>query len=158
MNVAVSPIDRRAGEDAAGFGGAPFLGGDDLEDQRHREARLFLKHPLQQLQLFAQGRVRSAQALDLAHRVQHRCVIASAEATADLRQRAQRQRLGEIHRHLTRLHHGRRAARRENVGAADAVVAGDQLLDVLDLDPLGFARADQIADRRLRRLDAERRR
>ena len=65
--------------------------------------------------------------------------------------------LGEEHRHLTRLDDGGGAARGENVGARDAVVARDQLLDVLDLHPFGLVRADEVADGRFRRLDRQRR-
>ena len=91
-------------------------------------------------------RVALQQRLDLAHRVQHGGVVASAEAPADFRQRAHGQRLGEKHRHLPRLDDDGGAARGQNVGARDAVVARDKLLDVLDLDPLGLVRADQVAD------------
>jgi hypothetical protein len=47
---------------------------------------LFLKLPLQRLDLFGQRGVFRHQCLDLAHGMQDRGVIASAEAAADLRQ------------------------------------------------------------------------
>src|ERR1700677_1271101 len=84
-------------------------------------------------------------------------MIASAEAAADLRQRTQGQRLRQIHRHLTRLDHDRGAPRGQDVRARDAVMTRDELLYVLDLDPLRLAGADEIADRDLRGVDRERR-
>jgi hypothetical protein len=48
--------------------------------------RLFLKLALQRFDLFGQRRVLGDQCLDFANRVQHRGVVASAEAAADLRQ------------------------------------------------------------------------
>ena len=56
-----------------------------------------------------------------------------------------RQGLGQIHRHLPRAHHVGGAARRQQVGAADIVLARHHPLDVLDLDALGLLRADQVA-------------
>ena len=56
-----------------------------------------------------------------------------------------RQRLGQIHRHLPRAHHIGGAARRQQVGAADVVLARHDALDVLDLDALGLLRTDQVA-------------
>ena len=90
---------------------------------------------------------RADQSLDLAHGMQHRRVVAAAEAPADLRQRARRQRFGEEHGDLARAHHIRRPPGGEDVGLADVVMAGDELLDVLDLDPFRLARAHQILDR-----------
>ena len=48
--------------------------------------RLFLKLALQRFDLFGQSRVLGDECLDFANRVQHRGVVASAEAAADLRQ------------------------------------------------------------------------
>src|ERR1044072_7573475 len=58
--------------------------------------RLLLQQPLQELDLFGEHVVVVDQALDLAHRVQHRGVVAPAEAAADLGQRTQRQGLCQI--------------------------------------------------------------
>ena len=115
------------------------------------------QHALQKLDLFGQGRVLGGERVDLAHRMQHGRVVAPAEAPADLGQRAQRQRLRKIHGDLARAHDIGGAARGQDVGAADVEMGRDQLLDVLDLDPLRLMRADQIPDRELGRLDAERR-
>src|SRR5215213_4139678 len=73
-------------------------------------------------------------------------MIAPAEASTDLRQGSQCQRLGEIHRDLARPHHVRGATRRQEVGAADVVLACYGALDVLDLDARGFLRPDEITD------------
>src|SRR6516165_64731 len=67
-----------------------------------RRARSLLQLPFQQFDLFGQGGIGAHEILDLAHGVQHRRMVATAEAPPDLRQRAQRQRLGEIHGHLPR--------------------------------------------------------
>ena len=45
---------------------------------------LFLQLPLQRLDLLGQRSIPGHQGLDLAHRVQHRGVVASAEPAADL--------------------------------------------------------------------------
>src|SRR3954469_3754764 len=66
------------------------------------EASSVLQLPLQNLDFLGQRRVIAHEVLDLAHRMQDGGVIASAEAAPDLRQRTQRQRLGEIHGHLAR--------------------------------------------------------
>jgi hypothetical protein len=47
------------------------------------------------------------------------------------------------------------AALGQDVGAGYVVARGDELLDVLDLDPLGLAVAHQVPDRRLGGLDAD---
>jgi hypothetical protein len=47
---------------------------------------LFLQLPLQRLDLFGQRGIPGHQCLDLAHGVQHRGVVASAEPAADLGQ------------------------------------------------------------------------
>ena len=96
------------------------------------------------------------QVLDLAHGVQHRGVVAAAEAPSDLRQRAQRQRLGEIHRHLPRAHDVGGAPRRQQVGAAHIVLPRHHALDVLDLDALGLLRADQVAHLALGHFERDR--
>ena len=74
-------------------------------------------------------------------------MVTAAEPPANFRQRTQGEDLGEEHRHLARLDDRGGAPRGEDVGARDAVVAGDQLLDVFDLHPLGLVRAalDQLA-------------
>jgi len=58
--------------------------------------RLVLQLPLQGLDLLGERVVGADQVLDLAYRVQDGGVIAAAEPTPDLRQRAQRQGLGEM--------------------------------------------------------------
>src|SRR2546430_2837349 len=112
-----------------GFGGLPG-GGPALQIGGGRAARLplspfvlssgradpadsslFLQLPLQQLDLFGQRGVGIPEIFDLAHGVQHGRVITSAGTSPDLRQRTQRERLGEIHRHLPRTHHICRAPR-----------------------------------------------
>ena len=84
--------------------------------------------------------------LDFAHRVEHRGVVAPAEAPADFRQRPQRHGLGEIHRDLARADHVGGPAGRQKVAPADVITARDDPLDVLDLDLALVERADQVAD------------
>src|SRR5262245_44777000 len=74
-------------------------------------ASLFLQLPLKKLDFLRKGHVVADQALDLAHRVQDRRVIASAETPADLRERSQGEGLREIHRDLSRPHDIRGASR-----------------------------------------------
>src|ERR1051325_7765455 len=66
---------------------------------------LFLKLALQDLDFVGQHGVVADQAFDLAHRMQHGGVVAAAEPPADLRQRVEGERLGEVHRHLPGPHH-----------------------------------------------------
>ena len=108
------------------------------------------------LDLLGERGVVADQALDLAHRVQHRGVVAAAEAPPDLGQRAQRQRLCQIHRDLARAHHIGGAARGQEIGAADIVLPRDDALDVLDLDALRLLRADQVAHRALGHVHGDR--
>src|SRR5215469_12031830 len=110
-------------------------------DRRH----LFLQLPLQQIDFFRQRRVGVDEVFDLSHRMQNRGVVASAEAAADLRQRTQRERLGEVHRHLPWTHDVCRAPRGQKVGAAHVILASDHPLDVLDFDALRVLRTDQVA-------------
>src|SRR5215472_6658098 len=72
-------------------------------------------------------------------------MIATAETSTDLRERPQRQRLREIHRHLPWAHHIGRAPRRQKVRAADIVLPRHYPLNVFDFDPLRFLRTDQVA-------------
>jgi hypothetical protein len=53
---------------------------------RGDDAWLLLQLPLQRFDLFGQGDILGDQRLDLAHGVQHRGVVASAEAAADFGQ------------------------------------------------------------------------
>ena len=62
---------------------------------------------------------------------------------------------GQEHRHLTRLDHSGGAPRGKDVGARDAVMARDELLDILDLDPFELVRADKIADGGFGRFDRQ---
>ncbi len=55
------------------------------EDSPRGKAQLLLQLPLQDLDFLGQRHVVADQALDLAHRVQHRGVVAAAEAPADFR-------------------------------------------------------------------------
>src|SRR5271169_6269135 len=153
MDVAVGAIGGPAVENAAGLGGAPFRRTHDLEDEVHRRRHLLLQHALEQFEFLTQGGVGGTEALDLAHRVQHGGVITSAEAAADLRQRTHRERLRQVHSDLARLDYDRGAPRGQDVLARDAVMTRNELLYVLDLDPLRLARADEIADRDLRGND-----
>src|SRR5262249_27763363 len=77
---------------------------------------LFLQLPFQQIDFFRQRRVGVDEVFDLSHRMQNRGVVASAEAAADLRQRTQRERLGEVHRHLPWPHGVCRAPRGQKGG------------------------------------------
>ena len=83
-------------------------------------------------------------------------MVAPAKAAANLRQRPQRQGFREIHRDLTRTDHIGGAARGQEVAAADIILARDDPLDLLDLDPLGLLRADQIADFAFRHFERHR--
>src|SRR6476660_6601963 len=112
---------------------------------RSRRRHLLLQLAFQQIDFFRQRRVGVHEILDLSHRMQNRGVVASAEAAADLRQRAQRKRLGEIHRHLPWTHDVCRAPRGQKVGAAHVVLARDHPLDIFDFDALGVLRTDQVA-------------
>src|SRR5712691_10883765 len=115
-----------------------------------------LQLPLEQLDLLGQRAVGIDQVFDLAHGVQHGGVVAAAEAPADLRQRAQRQRLRQIHRDLARAHDVGGAPGRQEVGAAHIVLPGDHPLNVLDLDAFGLLRADQIPHLALGHLERDR--
>src|SRR6516165_819701 len=68
-------------------------------------ARSVLKLPLEALDLLRECGVVAGKRFDLAHRVQHGGVGPAAEPATDFGQRAQRQDLGEVHRHLPRPHH-----------------------------------------------------
>src|SRR5215813_7329454 len=116
----------------------------------------FLQLPFQGFDLLGQGRIAADEVLDLAHGVQDRGVVASAEAAADLRQRPQGQCLRQVHGDLPRADHIGGAARRQKIAAADVVVARDHALDVLDLDPLGLLRPDQVADLALGEVHGDR--
>src|SRR5919107_4571434 len=94
-------------------------------------ARSLLQHALQELDLVRERMVVVELLLDLAHGVEDRGVVPPAEAAADLRQRAQGQHLGEVHRDLPRPDHGGGAPLGEDVGAGDVVARRYELLDVL---------------------------
>src|SRR5882724_640796 len=72
--------------------------------RRERAVRrsLALQLPLEGFHLLGECDILGHQGLDLAHGVQDRGVVASAEPAADFRQRAQGQGFGQIHRHLAR--------------------------------------------------------
>src|SRR6516162_8905208 len=70
-----------------------------------RAARSVLKLPLEALDFLGECGVVAGKRFDLAHRVQHGGVVPAAEPATDFGQRAQRQDLGEVHRHLPRPHH-----------------------------------------------------
>src|SRR5689334_3985715 len=112
---------------------------------------------LEFLDLVLEAGVAAEFALDFADRVQHRGVIASAEAAADLRQAALRELLGQIHADLARPHHRAVTALREDVAFRDAVVARDDAQDVLDLDPAGLDALDQVTDGGVDHVDSDRR-
>jgi hypothetical protein len=78
--------------------------------------------------------VAGAQLLDLADGVDHRRVVAPAEAAADVGQRLGRQLLRQIHRDLARPGDFAGAAGRGHLGLADAVMLGDLGLDLVDRD------------------------
>src|SRR5579872_5815121 len=59
-----------------------------------------LKLAFERLDFLCKRVVIADERLDLAHRMKNGGVVAPAETAADLGQRAQRQDLGEIHRHL----------------------------------------------------------
>src|SRR5882757_7198580 len=133
-------------------GGAVFARVERMEPQvfpaihgSSASERSLLQLPLQDLDFVGQHGVIAHQSFDLADRMQHGGVVTSAKPAADLGQRTQGQRLSQIHRHLPRPDHVGGAARRQQVGAADIVLARDDALNVLDLDALGFLRTDQVA-------------
>ena len=98
-----------------------------------------------------------AQLLDLLDRVDHRRVVAPAEAAADVGQRLGRQLLRQIHRHLARTGDFAGAPRRGHLGLADAVMLGDLGLDFVDRDaPLVGAKhvGEHFLDERRRRSAA----
>ena len=105
--------------------------------------RLFLKLALDHLDLFGERPVIADQTFDLADGVQDGGVVTPAEAPPDLRQRAQGQGLGKIHRDLARAHHIGGAPRGKEIAAADIVAARDDPLDFVDLDlaPCGRIRS-----------------
>src|SRR5712671_7522366 len=106
---------------------------------------LLLQLAFQYLDFGGEGVVYSYQRFDLAHRVQNGCVVSSTKATTDFRQRAQRQGLGKIHCYLTWAHNVGGAPRRQQVAAADVVVASDDALNLLDPHPLKLHGTYQIA-------------
>src|SRR3984885_10680287 len=77
------------------------------------------------------GGVYSDQVLVLADRVQDGGMVSPSEPAADLGERAQRQGLGQIHGDLPRTYHVGGPPRRQQVAAADIVVARDDALDFL---------------------------
>src|SRR5690606_4973518 len=64
-----------------------------------------LQHAPEKFDILGHLRVGPLQFLDLAHRMDDRRVVASAEAPADLGQAARGERFREIHRHLPRPRH-----------------------------------------------------
>ena len=70
-----------------------------------------LQHPLEQFDIILQAEIGTDGGLDLAHGMQDSRMVTPAEPAADFGQGAQGQDLGQIHRHLARLHHTGRAAR-----------------------------------------------
>lgn len=64
-------------------------GSADLFPQAHFRTGLFLQLALERLDLFGERDILGHQRFDLAHGMQHRGVVASAEPPADLGQRAQ---------------------------------------------------------------------
>ena len=91
--------------------------------------------PRQQADVGVELGVARAQLLDLADGVDHRRVVAAAEAAADVGQRLGRQLLRQIHRHLARPGDFAGAAGRGHLGLADPVMLGDLGLDLVDRNP-----------------------
>src|SRR5205085_7014015 len=79
-------------------------------------------------------RILRAQFLDLADCVDHRRMVASAEAAADLGQRARGELLREVHGDLAWPRNFPRTPRRGHLGLADPVMLGDAGLDLVDRD------------------------
>src|SRR5262245_40782643 len=94
--------------------------------------------PLQLLDLILEPGIITHLLVDLAYRVQHRRVIAVAEATADLRQRPGREVLGQIHTDLPRPHHRAVATLGEYVLFGHGEMPRHDAQDVLDLDAPRF--------------------
>src|SRR3990167_7327288 len=108
----------------------------------------------QHVQLLVQFAVFLPVAADLAHRMQHRGVVAPAEQLADLGQALLRHLLGQVHRDLARLGDAGRALLAVHVGDLDLVEVGHRLLDVLHAD-LPVLDAQQIFQRLARQADGD---
>ncbi len=117
-------------------------------------AALALERLLQHVQLLVQLGQLLAFARDLAHRMQHRRVVAPPEKLADLGQALLRELLGEVHRDLARPGDGGRALLAVHVRHLDLVVVGDGLLDVLHAD-LPVLDGQQVAQRLAGELDGD---
>ncbi len=89
---------------------------------------------------------------DLAHRMQHRGVIAPSEQLADLRQALVRQLLGEVHGDLARTGDAGRALFGIHIGHLDLVEVGHGFLDVFDRH-LAILQRQQIFERFLGQTD-----
>src|SRR6185312_14832396 len=86
----------------------------------------------QELDLLLEHVVLDAQRLDAAAGMQHRGVVAAAEAPADFGQRACRELARQVHRDLPRPGDAPGALRRLEVAHVELVVLGGLALDVLD--------------------------
>src|SRR5262249_24941331 len=113
--------------------------------RRRLRGALLLQLAFEQLDLFGKRGVWAHETFDLSWGVSQGCMIATVETSTALRERTQRQGLGEIHRHLLRAHHIGRAPRRQKVRAADIVLPRHHPLNVFDFDPLRILRTDQVA-------------
>ncbi|MEA3057905.1 MAG: hypothetical protein QOF34_720, partial [Sphingomonadales bacterium] len=98
-------------------------------------ARLAFELAHQQSDIRVELGIRRPQLLDLAHGVDHRRMIAPAEAPADIGQRLGRQLLGQLHRNLARAGDLASPARGRHLGLANAIMLGDLGLDLVDRDP-----------------------
>src|SRR4051812_41885302 len=113
--------------------------------------------PLELFDLVLEARVLADLTVDLPDRVQHRGVVAIAEAPADLGERPRGEVLCEVHADLARTHHRAMPALREDVLLGHGKVPRDDAQDVLDLDAARLDALHEIADDGLGDVERDRR-
>ena len=106
------------------------------------------------MQVLVQVRIAGALGKDLAHGVQHRSVVASAEHFANFRQTFLRELLGQIHRDLAWFGNVGRTLLAVHVGHLDLVEICHGLLDVFHAD-LAVLDGEQVAQRIAHEADVD---
>src|SRR5690242_5574805 len=96
------------------------------------QVALALEHLGEEIHFLAEERILADQRLNAAAGMQHRGVVAAAEAPADLRQRAGGELARQVHRHLPGARHPAGPLRRMEVLDVELVEFSRLPLDVLD--------------------------
>ena len=109
---------------------------------------------LKNVQLLVKFWVDGALGADLAHRVQHRGVVAATEQFTDLGQALFGHVLGQVHGNLARASDAGRALLAVHVGDFDLVKVGHGFLDVLNTD-LAVLDAQQVLQCLTRQADVD---